>query len=249
MRSSVKTIVAGVAVSLSLMGVAACGGSDSGGADKPKASATPAADKADLKGIPDVVAVVNDEEISKADFVAAYENQFAQAQQTAQTSGTPVDQDALKKQTADSMVSNKLLVAEADKRKFEASDADIDKAIADYATQAGAADAAAYLKTLAAQGLDEAMVRSEIGSQLKLDQLLAEEAGDKKPTKAELQAIYDQAVAQQDPTAAKDPAQAIPPFDQVQDELKKQAKSQKESAAADALLEKLRKTAKITVNL
>jgi len=248
-RTSVKTIVAGVAMTLSLAGLAACGGSDGDKADSPKASATPAAEKADLTGIPAVVATVDGQEITKKDFVAAYENQFAQAQQTAATSGTPVDQDALKKQTADSMVSNKLLVAEADKRKFKASDADIDKAIADYATQAGAADPAAYLKQLADQGLDEAQVRTEIGSQLKLDQLLAEEAGDKEPTEAELQAIYDAAVAQQDPATAEDPTQAIPPFEEVKDQVKEQAVSQKQSEAADKLLTELKKTAKITVNL
>ena len=252
MRTTVKTVVAGVAMSLSLAGLAACGGSDSGAkdADKPKASATPAAEKADLTGIPAVVAVVDGVEIPKDDFVAAYQNQFQQAQQEAQTSGQPVDQDALKKQTAESLVSNKLLVAEADRRKFTASEADVAKALDDYAKQAGAATTEAYLKTLADQGLDEAMVRSEVGSQLKLDQLLADEAGDKKPTEAELRAIYDQAVAQQAQAGtAEQPAQAIPPFEEVQDELTEQAKSQKQSEAAETLLTKLRKTAKITVNL
>jgi len=247
-RTSVKTLVAVVATTLSLAGLAACG-SDSD-ADPKASSATPAADKPDLKGIPAVVAVVDGVDVTKADFVAAYKNQFAQALQEAQTSGQPVDQDALKKQTADSIVSNKLLIAEADKRGFTASDADITKALDDYAKQAGAADTAAYLKTLADQGLDEAKVQTEIGSQLKLDQLLADEAGDKKPTKAELQAIYDQAVAQQAQSGtAEAPAQELPPFEDVQDELKAQAKSEKESAAAEALLTELRKTATIKVNL
>lgn len=255
MRSSVKTIVAGVAVTLSLAGLAACG-SDSDSAAKPKASAsasasaTPAAEKADLTGIPAVVATVNDDKITKDDFVTAYENQFSQAQTTAQTSGTPVDQDALKKTTVDGLVSNRLLLAEADKRKFTASDAEVTKALDGYATQAGATDTAAYLKTLADQGLDEAEVRKEVSSQLKLDELLADEAGDKKPTKAELQAIYDQAVAAQAASATgEESASTIPPFDQVQDELKEEAKSQKENAAAEKLLTKLKKTATIKINL
>ncbi|MET1037771.1 MAG: SurA N-terminal domain-containing protein [Aeromicrobium sp.] len=244
-----KTIVAGVAMTLSLAGLAACG-SDSEGKDAPKASATPAAAEADLKGIPAVVAVVDDQEISKDDFVTAYENQFQQASQSAQMTGEPVDQDALKKQTADGLVSNKLLLAEAEKRKFTASAADVDKALAEYAEQSGAGSLEAYLKGLADQGLDEARVRSEVTSQLKLDQLLADEAGDKKPTKAELQALYDAAVAQQAQSAtAEAPAQTIPPFEEVQTELKEQAQSQKESAAAETLLAKLREKATITVNL
>lgn len=248
-RRSAKALVAGVALTLSLTGLAACGSSDSDGASDPKASAAPSAAKADVSGLPAVVAVVNGTDIPKKDFIAAYENQFQRAQQQAATSGTPVDQDALKKQTADGLVSNKLLVAEADQRKITATDAEVTTALDGYAQQAGAADTAAYLKTLADQGLDEAAVRAEVLSQLKLDRLLADEAGDKKPTKAELQAIYDQAVAQQDPTAAADPAQAIPPFAEVQDELKQQAQSQKEAAAAEKLIAELKKTATITVNL
>lgn len=251
MRSTVKTIVAGAAMAFSLVGVAACGGgSDDAAADKPKASATPAADKADLKGIPAVVAVVDEQEITKDEFVTAYENRFQQATSEAQSSGQPVDQAALKKETADGLVSNKLLLAEADRRKLTASDADIDKALAEYATQSGAESQEAYLKTLADQGLDEAAVRTEVASQLKLDQLLAEEAGNKKATKAELQAIYDQAVAAQAQSGGtQDPAQAIPPFEEVQDELKEQAKSTKQSEAGEKLLAELRKKATITVNL
>jgi hypothetical protein len=249
-RSSVKTIVAGVAMTLSLAGFAACGGGSDDAKDKPKASATPAAAKADLKGIPAVVAVVDDQEITKDEFVTAYQNRFQQATTEAQTSGQPVDQDALKKQTADGLVSNRLLLAEADRRKLTASDADVDKALAGYAQQSGAASQEAYLKTLADQGLDEAEVRVEVASQLKLDQLLADEAGSKKPTKAELQAIYDQAVAAQAQNGgAQDPAQAIPPFEEVQDELKEQARSTKQSAAGEKLLATLREKATITVNL
>jgi hypothetical protein len=249
-RSSVKIIVAGVAMTLSLAGLAACGGGSDDAKDTPKASATPAAAKADLKGIPAVVAVVDDQEITKDEFVTAYENRFQQATTEAQTSGQPVDQDALKKQTADGLVSNRLLLAEADRRKLTASEADVDKALAGYAQQSGAASQEAYLKTLADQGLDEAEVRVEVASQLKLDQLLADEAGSKKPTKAELQAIYDQAVAAQAQNGgAQDPAQAIPPFEEVQDELKEQAKSTKQSAAGEKLLATLREKATITVNL
>jgi hypothetical protein len=256
-RSSKKTIVAAAAMTLSLAGLTACGGGSEGGKDKPSASASasPAADKADLEGIPAVVAVVDDEEITKDEFVTVYENQFQQASQSAQMSGEPLDQDALKKETAEGMVSNQLLVAEADRRSFKASDADVDKALAGYAEESGAGSLEAYLKGLADQGLDEAQVRSEVTSQLKLDQLLAEEAGTKKPTKAELQALYDQAVAQQAQTQgqgqgqAEAPAQEIPPFEEVQDELVEQAQSQKESAAAETLLTTLREKATVTVNL
>jgi hypothetical protein len=249
-RTSVKTIVAGAAMAFSLVGVAASGGGSDDAADKPKASATPSADKADLTGIPAVVAVVNDAEITKDEFVTAYQNRFAQATSQAQTSGTPVDQDALKKETADGLVSNRLLLAEADRRKLTASDADVDKALTGYVEQSGAESKEAYLASLAEQGLDEAAVRKEVASQLKLDQLLAEEAGDKKPTKAELQAIYDEAVASQAASGgAEDPTQTIPPFEEVQDELKEQAKSTKQSEAGEKLLAELRKKATITVNL
>src|SRR5699024_12163376 len=60
----------------------------------------------DLEGIPDIVADVNDGEVTKEDFEATYQQQFQQMAMQAQMSGQnmdEIDQDELKEQTADGL--------------------------------------------------------------------------------------------------------------------------------------------------
>src|SRR5699024_10439920 len=69
-----------------------------------------------LEGIPDIVADVNDGEVTKEDFEATYQQQFQQMAMQAQMSGQNMDeieQDELKEQTADGLVGQELLMQEA----------------------------------------------------------------------------------------------------------------------------------------
>lgn len=241
-KTSVRT-AAVAAVTVALLGVAAC----SGGDEKTEEAAP---GEPDLAGLPAVVAVVNDREITKDDFVPAYTAQFRQASAQAEATGTPVDQDQLKEQTVESLVSNELLVEEAERRDFAASDADVDAALEDFAEQGGAESVEAYLGTLAEQGLDEDAVRAQLQDQVKLDQLLADEAGTEEPTEEELRELYDQAVAQQEQLGQAGGEEAeVPSFDEVRDQLADQAVQQDESEAAQALLADLRPDAEVKVNL
>src|SRR5699024_11286847 len=76
----------------------------------------------DLEGIPDVVAEVNGTEIDKASFEEAYQAQFQQAAMMSQMSGEELNQDDLKKQVADGLVNQELLIQEADNRELGAND-------------------------------------------------------------------------------------------------------------------------------
>src|SRR5699024_9037126 len=69
----------------------------------------------DLEGMPDIVADVNDGEVTKEDFEATYQQQFQQMAMQAQMSGQnmdEIDQDELKEQTADGLVGQELLMQE-----------------------------------------------------------------------------------------------------------------------------------------
>jgi hypothetical protein len=111
---------------------------------RPRAEQSPGADgsgqdgsgqdgKPNTKDIPEVVAEVNGEKITKDDFVPLFETQYQQMQAQAQQSGQPVDEKDLKKQTAENLVSTEVLTQEADKRKISVSDKDIDKALKESA--------------------------------------------------------------------------------------------------------------------
>jgi hypothetical protein len=97
--------VLGLSLAASLIALGACGGGgdESGGAgaaeeptsESSETAGTEESDGPDLEGIPDVVAEVNGEEVTKEEFVPIYEAQFQQAASQAQMTGQAPDEDAL----------------------------------------------------------------------------------------------------------------------------------------------------------
>ena len=91
---------------------ASSGGSDAGG-QPPAASdggggplaggegGAQRAPEADVSDVPDVVATVNGQEITKDEFISVYESQFQQMAMQQQTTGEEVDEAALKNQVAE----------------------------------------------------------------------------------------------------------------------------------------------------
>ncbi|MGJ9422554.1 SurA N-terminal domain-containing protein [Aeromicrobium sp. CF3.5] len=247
-----KRIVAVAATALLSAGVlGACGGSEESPSDS--ASDSPASSEPDLDGVPDVVAVVDDTEITKEEFAITYEAQFTSAAAQAQAGGEPVDQDALKKRTADALVDTQLLLNEADARGYEVSQEDLDSTLAALAEQNGLSSPDELVETLTAQGLDEAEIDSQLERQVKLDRLTAEEAGDSKPSEEDLRTVYDDVVEQQRAAAegAEEGAEApeVPSFEDARPQLEQQVQQENENSAAQALVDELKKDADITINL
>lgn len=246
---------------LFLFGAAACGGSDDKGSgeassgekknsqkqEQKQKQGNGDAPKPDLKGIPEVVAEVNGEKIAKAEFVEAYKGQFQQLAMQSQTSGQELDQDQLKKQTVDSMIGTELLVQEADKRDLTASEKDVNNTLNELAQQNGLKSADEFMAAMQKQGMNEKEVRSELETQVKVDQLVAAEAGDTRPTEKEIKQLYAQLTAQQEQSGGQ--GSEVPPLKKVRPQLEEQVKSQKESEAAQALVRDFRKDADVTVNL
>lgn len=209
----------------------------------------------DLKGIPDVVATVNGEDVSKEKFTQAYKAQFQQAATEAQMSGQELDQDQLKKQTAEGLVGTELMLQEAEKRGFLADDSDVDKKLEELLKQYNLKSTEELYAALKEQGLDKKQARAEVESQISLETLLADEAGSMEPTEKELKAAYKQVVEQQEKAAeaqaegseAEGKKAEVPSFEEVKDQLAEQAKSQKQAEAAQALVADLKKDADVKI--
>src|SRR5918994_509368 len=234
MRTRARTV-------LGLVTAAASSASPSDGADA-SAGAEP-----DLEGIPDVVAEVNGEEVTKEEFTPIYEAAFQQAAMQAQMSGEAPDEEALKKQTVDDLVDTELLVQEADARGLSVSDEDIDAELSDLAQQNQMGSAEELLAAVEKQGITEEQARSQVETQVLVEQLVTDEDGSAEPTEKELRAMYAQAKQQQ--AQAGQAGQKIPPFAEVRDQIEEQARSQQVGEVAQALVDGLRKDADITVNL
>ncbi len=246
----------GLVAATSMIVLSACGGSGDSSSDAEKdaaASETPSAsadagDGPDLSGIPDVVAEVNGEEVTKEEFVPLYQAAFQQAAAQAQTSGQAPDEEQLKKQTADDLVSTELLAQEAESRGIEVSDDEIDAELEDLATQNQMGSADELLAAIEKNGMSEDQAREQVATQVLVERLVEDEDGSTTPSDKELRAIYAQAKEQAAGQGGED-GQQIPPFAQVKDQIAEQAKSEQVGKVAQALLEGLRKDADITINL
>lgn len=248
-------------MALLLVGASACGGAEgdggdaSGGAEaqqQREKEAGPSAPKPDLDGVPEVVAEVNGQEIPRDQFVQAYESQFQQAAMQAQSSAQEVDQDQLKKQVADNLVNTELLVQEADERDIKVSDKEVDQTLQELAAQNGLESVDAFVAAMEQQGMDRAEVVSQMQTQVRIERLVSSEAGDVSVSEAELRALYDKLVAQQEQAGAQagaQPAQPVPPFAKVRSQLEDQVKAEKESEVAQRLITDLREKADVVVNV
>ena len=257
MRTPQRTrAVLGLVTAAALLSLSACGGGGDSDASSSKsesssASASPDATEGanaggtpDTSDIPDVVAEVNGEEVTKDEFVPIYESQYAQAAAQAQTTGQAPDEEALKKQTVDNLVDTELLAQEADSRGIEVSDDDIDAELEDLAAQNQLGSADELLAAVEKQGVTEEQARSQVETQLMVEQLVEDEEGSLEPTEKELRTLYAQAKAQ-----AAQSQQKIPAFDKAHDQLVEQATSQKIGEVAQTLVTDLRKDADIKVLL
>lgn len=245
--------VLGLVTAASMLVLSACGGgSDPSSSEKdasPSESSSASADASggpDISGIPDVVAEVNGEEVTKEEFVPLYQAAFQQAAAQAQTSGENPDEEALQQQIADDLVSTELLAQEAESRGIEVSDEDVDAELTDLAQQNQMGSAEELLAAVAKNGMTEDQARSQVETQVLVELLVADEDGGQGPTEKDLRAIYDEAKKQ---AAAGQQGQKIPPFAQVRDQIEEQAKTEQVSKVANALVQDLRKDADITINL
>ncbi|SHG80842.1 SurA N-terminal domain-containing protein [Ornithinibacillus halophilus] len=206
-----------------------------------------AAPQPDLEGVPDVVAEVNGEEISKEDFVSIYTGQFQQALMQAQMTGQDVDQDELKGQVADALIGQQLVIQEAENSGFEASDEAIDETLNRLAQQNGLESKEAFLTALEEQGVSEEEVYSQIEMQVKVDELIASKSGDLEPTEEELQESYDAYAEQLKQYGGEDVE--VPSFEDMKANLTEQVKSQKMNETYQVIVEELKESAEITNHL
>ena len=241
-----RKLWAGLGAAVMIIGLAGC--ADTGtGESAPSEEQQQSAPAPDLTGIPDIVAEVNGVQITKDEFIEVYEGQFQQMQAQAESNGQQVDEGTLRVQTAEALVDTELLLQQADEQKLEVSQKDLDAALEEIAAGSGMESVDDVLAALAEQGLDEGEVFSQLETQVRVEKLVSDSAGDTTPTEAELRELYDQAAAQQGQSGGE--GSEMPPFEDVRPQLEEQVVGMKEQDAYAGLVEELRKGADITVNL
>lgn len=254
----IKKVLLTIVLGGSMAAMAACGGEaeektseeaapqeETAAAEEEAAGEQPEMPEPDLEGVPDVVAEVNGEEIGKEEFESAYTGQFQQMAMQAQMSGEEVDQAQLKEQVAESLVAQELLIQETEKQKLTASEEQTTAALEELSQQNGLESSEEFLAALKEQGISEEEVMKQVEAQVKIEQLIAAETGEVKPTDEELKTFYEQALAQQEQAGGEE----LPAFEEVKPQLEEQVKMQKEGEATQTIVAQLREEADVTINL
>lgn len=245
-----------ISLAATMLTVAACGdesaeGGDGEGAENAGQSAEEGqaaeAPEPDLEDVPDVVAEVNGEEITKDEFEQVYTGQFQQAAMM----GQEVNQDEMKTQIADGMVSERLLVQEADNREVSASEEDVDAMISEIVEANGMESEDEFFTAMEESGMSEEEIRTELEKQVKVEALIAEETGDIEPSDEELEEIYDEQIAAREEAQSEGEGEETEPpaFEDVKPQIEQQLISEKQAEAAQGLAEELREDADVTINL
>lgn len=240
------------AVLVAVLGAgAACsgsGGSEDAGTPEAKSAQGEKKEPTESEPVPAVVAEVNGEKIGKAEFMRAYQAQAPQPGQPAQP-GQP-SEEQLRDQVVQSLVTQTLLMQEADKRKIDASDGQVDRTLDELAQQNGMKDGTQLVEALKQRGMKAGEIRAQAAMQTRLDQLIAQEAGNVQASDQEVRALYAQLKAQSQAGGQQGgQSQQVPPLTQVRPQLEQQIESQQESQAARGLVDELRKGADITIHV
>ena len=245
--------IAAVAAAFSLAACGADGDDEQATEDAPQSQeqGDQAMPEPELDDIPDVVAVVDGEEISGDAFAESYEAQFQQLTMQAAMTGQEPDQDQLKGQALEMMVNSELLVAEAEDQGFSASEDDVDEYLEDMAEANGMESTEELTEELQAQGLSEDRIRQDLENQVMIDQVV-ETLDVEEPSDEELQEMYDAQVEQleaMNEQVEEDQAQEAPAFEELEPELEEQVTQQNENEVIAALLDDLREDADIEILL
>lgn len=274
-RTSPHTVLAALTLAGTLVLSACAGGSadeTGAGPDAPAATTAPeaaggtaapdAADETaaagqeiDLEALPDPVAEVNGEPITRADLVQALEPELELARTQGQD-GMPVDEVALRDAVLDNLVSLELVRQEAQRLDLEATEQDVDAELDALAAQNGMGSGEEFLTALEAQGVSEEQAREEVATLVLVDGILADRGGVPEPTEQELRDYYEQVTGQsadeeqgEDGAAATDDPAQVPGFEQIRDQLEEQLTQQQEQERLTAILDELRQEAEVELRV
>lgn len=251
-----KKLVLGLAAAVAALSLAACGGDGeeegaTDDAEQTEQQGEQAMPEPDLEDIPDVVAEIDDEEISGEEFSKNYETQFQQLTMQSQMTGEEPDEEEIKQQALDMMINSELLVMDAEDQGFSADDDDVDEYISTMAEENGMESSDELMSQFEEQGLDEDRVREDVHKEVLMDQVI-ETIDAEEPSEDDLQEMYDTQVEQleaMNEQAEGEEEQEVPSFEELKPDLEEQAAQQKENEAVEGHLEDLREDADIETHI
>jgi len=188
------------------------------------------------------VVIVNDKEIAGKDYNNVLASIQGQMQQMGQDPASKEGAEQVKNQTIDILVGQTLLLQEADKKGYKASEADINKQLDDMKKQFKSEK---ELKDALKQaGIDMKTLETQIADDIKLNQYIEKEVPVDKITDKEIQSMYDQYAEQ-----GKSSGQEVPKLDEVKSQIEQSLQQQKQQEKLVQKVDELKKNAKIDIKI
>ncbi|WP_026583755.1 SurA N-terminal domain-containing protein [Bacillus sp. J33] len=238
--------------------LAACGANDEGkSADKEKEAKTAETDQQEQQKQMEemqkkmeeqkldenkTVAIVNEQEILGREYNSVLTSSQMMFQQMGQDPTTKEAAEQIKKQTLDSLVGQTLLLQEADKKGYKASDDEVKKQLEE--TKGQFKDDKEFETAMQQAGLDMDSLEDEIANNIKYTKYINGEIKPKEVTDAEIQKAYDE-YAGQGGAEGQEP----PKLEEVKPQIKQQLEQQKQQELLVKHVEELKKNAKIDIKV
>jgi parvulin-like peptidyl-prolyl isomerase len=254
-----KKIMFTIMTGLMVVVLAACGGNDEGKEAKKdeKAKTAETADQKELqKQMAEIqkkleaqqvdgkktVAIVNDKEILGSDYNSVLSSIQGQMMQMGLDPSSEESAKQAKDQTIDNLVGQTLLLQEADKKNYKASEEDINKRLDEIKKQFKTEKE--FEAALKESGLDLKTFKTQIAADIKLNQYVEKEIPAGEITDEEIQKAYDQYAEQ-----GKTSGQEVPKFEDVKTQLQQSLQQQKQQEKLAQQVEELKKNAKIDIKI
>ncbi|MDQ0219464.1 peptidylprolyl isomerase [Peribacillus cavernae] len=190
----------------------------------------------------ETVAIVNDKELLGRDYNMALSSLQMQMQQMGQDPTSAEAAKQVKEQTIDSLVGQTLILQEADKKGYQASDAEIEKQLAK--TKEQYKDDKKFEAALKQAGLDMTALKTQTAENIKYTKYVEKEIPAEQVTDEEIQAYYDQSV-QQGSASGQEP----PKLEEIKPQIKQQLEQQKQQEKLVQQVEELKKSAKVDIKI
>ncbi|MFS0656889.1 SurA N-terminal domain-containing protein [Bacillus sp. 179-C3.3 HS] len=200
--------------------------------------------KLDAQKIDDqkIVATVNKDKITGSEYNSALSTIQGQFQQAGQDPTSKEGAKQVKKQTIDALVGQQLILQDAEKKGFKASDKQVDKQLAEEKKQFK--DNAQFEEALKKSGLTINQLKGDIADSIKYSQYVDKEIKAPSVSEQDVKAYYDQYADQM-----KKQKQKAPDYKDIKSQIKKQLELQEKQQFIQTEIEKLKKSAKIKVSI
>ncbi|MGD6818358.1 SurA N-terminal domain-containing protein [Metabacillus sp. 84] len=189
------------------------------------------------------VAVVNDQPIKGKEYNAALSSTQMQMQQMGQDPTSKEAEKQVKDQTVNTLVGQNILMQEADKKGYKASDEEVTKQVEEIKKQYNNDDKK-FQEALKMQGMDEKQLNEQVKESIKMNKYVEKEIPAPEVTDKEIEEYYNQFAEQGGANGQKPPK-----LEEVKPQIKEQLTQQKQNESLGKKVEELKKSAKVEVKI